>query len=109
MNILDEVDRVFVLEIDTLLKVHGGLDDSYIKEAELLYRCPGEVVISAMGMSGLIAQKIAGTMVSTGTPAVFLHPGEEVRPGAVHADALVDLDLDSRTDERLRASRPGGC
>ena len=48
---------------------------------DCLYSCGGRVVVTGMGKSGLVARKIAATLSSTGTPALFLHPAE-----AVHGD-----------------------
>jgi arabinose-5-phosphate isomerase len=104
MNMLDEMDRVFQLEIDTLVKIRAQLDDNYAKAAELLFGCQGKVVVTGMGKSGLIAQKIAATMISTGTEAAFLHPAE-----ARHGDAgvlrkgdlLLAISKSGETDELL--------
>ena len=82
MNVLSEIDRVFQLEIDTLVKVRETLNGDYSKAAQLLFNCQGKVVVSGAGKSGLIAQKVAATLVSTGTLAIFLHPGD-----ATHGDA----------------------
>jgi arabinose-5-phosphate isomerase len=89
MSMLDEIDRVFQLEIDTLTNVRNQLDQSYMKAAELLFQCPGKVIVTGMGKSGLIAQKIAATMVSTGTSAAYLHPGD-----GLHGDAGIIRDGD---------------
>ena len=89
MGMLDEIDRVFKLEIDTLINVRNQLDKSYMKAAELLFQCSGKVIVTGMGKSGLIAQKIAATMVSTGTSAAFLHPGD-----GLHGDAGIIRDGD---------------
>ena len=75
---------MFQLEIETLIKIRETLDGSYTDAVELLFACTGKVVVSGAGKSGLIAQKIAATMVSTGTPAVSLHPGD-----AMHGDVGV--------------------
>jgi arabinose-5-phosphate isomerase len=83
-KLLSDIDRVFQLEIETLIKVRESLNGSYTDAVELLFACTGKVVISGAGKSGLIAQKIAATMVSTGTPAVSLHPGD-----AMHGDVGV--------------------
>lgn len=104
MNMLDEIDRVFQLEIDTLVKTKAHLDGNYAKAAELLFDCQGKIVVTGMGKSGLIAQKIAATMVSTGTEAAFLHPAE-----ARHGDAgvlrkgdlLLAISKSGETDELL--------
>ena len=74
MSMLDEIDRVFQLEIDTLVKTRSHLDESYAKAAEQLFSCQGKIVVSGMGKSGHVGQKIAATLSSTGTPAQFVHP-----------------------------------
>jgi arabinose-5-phosphate isomerase len=89
MSVLDEIDRVFQLEIGTLVKVREGLDGAYARAADLLSRCSGKVVLTGAGKSGLIAHKIASTMVSTGTPAVFLHAGD-----GMHGDVGIILEGD---------------
>ncbi len=71
----------------------------------LLLQCRGRVVVTGMGKSGLIAQKIAATLSSTGSPALFLHPAEAVHgdigmlaPG----DVVVALSASGETEELLR-------
>ncbi len=76
MNALDEITRVFSLEIDTLAEVRDSLGPAYGEAVDLIFKCQGKVVATGMGKSGFIAQKIASTMVSTGTPAAFLHPSD---------------------------------
>ena len=98
MNIHDEIDRVFQLEIDTLVRVRDSLDGSYTRAVELLFECSGKVIVTGMGKSGLIAQKIAATMVSTGTPAIFLHTGD-----GMHGD----VGIIERGDVVLAVSKSG--
>ena len=76
MNVLKEISRVFNLEINTLAAVRDSLSQPYAEAVELLYSCLGKVVVTGVGKSGLVAQKIASTMASTGTPATFLHSGD---------------------------------
>ncbi|OHD55918.1 MAG: capsule biosynthesis protein [Spirochaetes bacterium GWF1_41_5] len=52
------------------------LDDNIVMVSGLFLKCRGKVILSGMGKAGHIAQKLAGTLSSTGTPSVFLHPGE---------------------------------
>ena len=52
------------------------LDHKFEQAVNLLYDCQGKVILAGMGKSGLIAQKIAATLTSTGTPSLFLHAGE---------------------------------
>lgn len=58
-----------------------NLDDEFIRVVDLILSCTGRVVVTGMGKSGLVGHKIAATLASTGTPSLFLHPGE-----AVHGD-----------------------
>ena len=104
MSMLDEIDRVFQLEIDTLTNVRNQLDKSYMKAAELLFQCSGKVIVTGMGKSGLIAQKIAATMVSTGTPAIFLHTGDGLHGdvGVVRKeDVVLAISKSGETEELL--------
>lgn len=104
LDILAEIDRVFELEIDTLVKARNALGESYTKAAELLFKCMGKVVVTGMGKSGLIAQKIAATMVSTGTSAVFLHPSDGLHGdvGIVHkGDVVLAISKSGETEELL--------
>ncbi len=73
MDILAEIRRVIDLEVRTInaLKQHAGA--AYEEAVRGLFACQGKVVVTGVGKSGIIAQKIAATMVSTGTPALFLH------------------------------------
>lgn len=102
--ILDEIIRVFKQEIATLAATCESLDDSYVKATQLLYECNGKVVVTGVGKSGLIGTKIAATMVSTGTPAVFMHPGDAmhgdmgiIRPG----DVVLAISKSGETEELL--------
>ena len=76
MDILAEINRVMELEARALAKLRTAVGPAYEKAVLMIYACPGKVILTGMGKSGTIAQKIASTMVSTGTPAMFLHPAE---------------------------------
>lgn len=104
MSILHEIERVFQLEIDTLVQVRDSLDCAYAKAAELLFKCAGNVVVAGVGKSGFIAQKIASTMVSTGTPAIFLHPGDGMHGdvGIIRqGDVFLAISKSGETEELL--------
>lgn len=68
----------FVLEVESqaILSLRERLGDSFLKAVDLILECRGKVVWTGIGKSGHIAQKVASTMSSTGTPAMFLHPAE---------------------------------
>jgi arabinose-5-phosphate isomerase len=68
--------RVLELEAKAITEMIAKLDVNFTKSVEIIERCKGKVVVTGMGKSGLICQKIAGTLASTGTPAIFLHAAE---------------------------------
>lgn len=104
MNVSEEIDRVFEIEIQTLQKTREGLNANYSKAVDLMFKCQGKVVVTGMGKSGLIAQKIAATMVSTGTPAAFLHSADGMH-GDVgilqEGDVTLAISKSGETDELL--------
>ena len=71
---------------------------AFHEAVDLIINCQGRVVVSGMGKSGLIGQKIAATLASTGTPSFFMHPGE-----ALHGD----LGMTRREDVFLLLSNSG--
>ncbi len=80
------------------------LDSRFSKAVELLLGCRGKVVVSGMGKSGLIGQKIAATLASTGTPAFFLHPAEGVHGDLgmlARGDVLIAISNSGETQEVL--------
>lgn len=64
------------LEADALSSLSNRIDGDFEMACRLMLDCPGRVVVSGMGKSGLIGRKIAATLASTGTPAFFVHPAE---------------------------------
>lgn len=68
--------RTFNNQIDALNVLKKKLDSSFSESCKILLACKGKVVVSGMGKSGHIANKIAATLASTGTPAFFMHPAE---------------------------------
>src|SRR5215472_4435292 len=62
-------------------RLRGPMASTFARAVDLLFRSKGRVVVSGMGKSGIVGRKIAATLSSTGTPALFLHPAE-----AVHGD-----------------------
>src|SRR5262245_64601385 len=95
---LDVGRRVLEIEARAVQALHQRLDGGFSEALDLLYRCKGKVVVSGMGKSGLIGQKIAATMASTGTPSFFLHPAE-----GLHGD----LGMLARHDVSIAISNSG--
>ena len=82
--------EVLEIESQAIRDLLPQLDGAFDRAVEMLRDCRGRVVCTGMGKSGLVMQKVAATLSSTGTPALFLHPAE-----AIHGDLgmLVDGDL----------------
>lgn len=82
--------RVLDIEQQAITQLHQYLDANFVRACELIMHCKGKVVVTGMGKSGHIANKIAATLASTGSPAFYMHPGE-----ASHGDLgmLRDSDL----------------
>ena len=74
--ILDLAKQVLSIEASAILALTPKLDQSFICAVNLILNCKGRVVVTGMGKSGHIGNKIAATLASTGTPAFFVHPGE---------------------------------
>lgn len=75
-KIIDRALSVLEIESRAILSLKSRINHNFVSAALQLLRCLGRVVVSGMGKSGHVAKKIAATMASTGTPALFLHPGE---------------------------------
>ena len=91
MKILERAAQVLQEESKAVLDLIETLDHRFEAAVELILASKGRVVCTGMGKSGHIARKISATLASTGTPALFLHPGEGVHGdlGMVTSDDVV--------------------
>ncbi|MFA6091815.1 MAG: KpsF/GutQ family sugar-phosphate isomerase [Elusimicrobiota bacterium] len=80
-RILGHIREVLDMEARAIHTVKDRTDRSYVRAVRLLSACKGKVLVTGIGKSGLIAQKIAATLASTGTPALYLHPAEALHGG----------------------------
>ena len=97
--------RVLETEAAAILALVDRLDERFDCAVQLLRQCKGRVILTGMGKSGIICRKIAATLTSTGTPALFLHPAEAVHGdlGVIQSDdVVVALSYSGETDELLR-------
>jgi arabinose-5-phosphate isomerase len=85
-------------EAEALRDIADSLDESFSRAVQLIYAVRGRVLVTGLGKSGLIGRKVAATLTSTGTPALFVHPVE-----ALHGD----LGIASSDDLLLAISRSG--
>jgi arabinose-5-phosphate isomerase len=99
---LDAGRRVLGIEARAVQALVQRLDGGFTQAVDLLYQCKGKVVVSGMGKSGLIGQKIAATMASTGTPSFFLHPAEGLHGDLgmlARGDVLIAISNSGETQE----------
>lgn len=102
---VEQAREVFRQQAAAIAAMAQRIDDSFGRAVQLLHATPGHVVICGMGKSGLIGQKIAATLASTGTPSFFVHPAE-----AYHGDlgmitaqnTVVLLSYSGETEEVVR-------
>lgn len=80
-QILDSAKRTIAMELEAVANLHTLIDQDFAKAVSCIYNAKGRVIISGVGKSAIIAQKIVATLNSTGTPAVFMHAAD-----AIHGD-----------------------
>jgi arabinose-5-phosphate isomerase len=103
--ILAEAKRVIRVEAEALLSLEASIDGEFQRAVEMILAASGRVVVTGMGKSGLIGQKIASTMASTGTPAFFLHPAEGIHGDLgmiMRGDVVIAISNSGETDEVVR-------
>ncbi len=102
---VDVARRVLEIESEAIRGLQDQLDESFNKAVQLLTETEGRVVCTGMGKSGIIMKKLAATLSSTGTPALFLHPAEAIHGDLgmlVNGDTVVAASYSGSTEELLR-------
>ncbi len=97
--------RVLQIESDAVGALADRLDESFDEAVAILTACKGRIVVTGMGKSGIICQKLAATFSSTGCPAYFMHPAEAVHGDLgmiVSGDVLLALSNSGETEEIVR-------
>jgi arabinose-5-phosphate isomerase len=96
--------RVLQTEAAAILSLVDRIDERFEKAVRILAECRGRVIVTGTGKSGIICRKIAATLSSTGTPAIFLHPADAPHGdfGVLQADdVVIALSNSGETDELL--------
>jgi len=86
-------------------RIAGEMAGQFNRGVEILFACGGRVVVTGMGKSGLVARKIAATLSSTGTPALFMHPVEALHGDLgmlARGDVVMALSASGETEEILQ-------
>jgi len=97
--------KVLQTEAAAILALVPRIDERFDRAVEMLHQCRGRVITTGIGKSGIICQKIAATLSSTGTAALFLHPAEAIHGdlGVVQADdVVIAISYSGETEEILR-------
>jgi len=104
-NIGENVVRIEAEALRALAdRIGGPMAAAFARAVDLMFCCAGRVVVTGMGKSGLIARKIAATLSSTGTPALYLHPVEALHGDlgmVVRGDVVLALSASGETEEIL--------
>ena len=102
-NYFADVRELLKVESDAIAQTAKRLDPTQVEKViELLANCSGKVVVLGVGKSGIIAQKIAATMTSSGTAALYLHPSDALHGGlgiVQEGDVVILLSNSGETDE----------
>ena len=102
MSSLARAKEVLQIEAEGITAVIDQLDADFDTAIELILACPTRLIITGIGKSGIIGQKIAATLNSTGTPSIFLHPVEAMHGdlGIVHpSDVVLAISYSGETSE----------
>lgn len=101
--------RVLRIEAEAIAGLLERLDERFDRAVELLLGCSGRVVVTGMGKSGLIGRKIAATLASTGTPAIFLHAAEALHGDLgvlLRGDVLLAISYSGESEEIVALLEP---
>ena len=101
--ILERARRIFEIESEAVLKLRERLNEDFVRAVNLILECRGKVIVTGIGKSGLVSQKMASTFACSGTPAFFLHPAEGLHGdiGMIARDDIVIAVSNSGETEEL--------
>ncbi len=101
---ISQAKKVLKIEAEAVSALESIIDDNFYVICELLKQCTGRIVITGMGKSGHIGNKIAATLASTGTPSFFMHPAEASHGDLgmiTSSDVVLALSNSGETDELI--------
>ena len=103
-ELIQSAKEVFDIEANSIRRLKERQGQEFVEAINILYGSKGKVVVTGMGKSGLIGRKIAATLCSTGTPAVFLHPAESTHGDSgiiTRDDVVIGISNSGETGELL--------
>ena len=104
MNVLDRMRQIIAAEAAALSAIE--ITDAFEQALDAMFTCQGKIVCTGMGKAGLVARKLAVTMASTGTPSIYLHPGEAAHGDLgmiAEGDCIVAFSTSGKTREVIEA------
>ncbi|HEX2227503.1 MAG TPA: KpsF/GutQ family sugar-phosphate isomerase [Candidatus Binatia bacterium] len=104
-DVLQRAQEVLRIEAKGISTIGERLGAEFLRAIDLLHCCPGKVVVTGMGKSGIICRKIAATLASTGTPSFFLHAGEGIHGDlgmVMKGDVVIAVSNSGETEEILK-------
>jgi len=102
---IEQAKRVLKIEAQAIEALIDRIDERFERAVDMIMCCKGRVVVTGMGKSGHIGNKIAATLASTGTPALFLHPAEGIHGDlgmVTRGDVVIAISNSGETDELSR-------
>ncbi|MBE7414282.1 MAG: KpsF/GutQ family sugar-phosphate isomerase [Deltaproteobacteria bacterium] len=102
---IETAKRVLAIEAEAVRALIERLDADFARAVDIICAASGKVVVCGMGKSGIIGQKIASTLASTGTPSFFLHPAEGVHGDLgmlMKTDVLIAISNSGETEELIK-------
>ncbi|MCF7912586.1 MAG: KpsF/GutQ family sugar-phosphate isomerase [Candidatus Cloacimonetes bacterium] len=105
MDILETIRQELRREAQSIEAAAQKVSESAAQAVELIYNCPGKIVVTGMGKTGIIGRKIAATLASTGTTAIYLHPAEGIHGdlGMVQTgDVVIAISYSGNTSEVIQ-------
>jgi len=103
-KIKKQAKDVLDIESEAILNLKESINGQFVEIVKEILNCPGRVIMTGMGKSGLIAKKLAATLASTGTPSFFLHPAEAIHGDlgmVTNDDIVITLSNSGETNEVL--------
>lgn len=107
-RIIEHGREVVRIEAAALAALTDRINGDFARAVKMIFECSGRVIVTGIGKSGLIARKIVATMNSTGTPAIYLHPGDAIHGdlGMVRSEDVVLLISKSGNTDELKQILP---
>jgi arabinose-5-phosphate isomerase len=108
INVIKRAREVLDIEAQAVRLLKSRLDKGFVRAVDIILKNKGRVVVSGMGKTGIIAQKLSATLASTGTPSLFLHTAEAIHGdlGKVTAEDVIIILSNSGSTEEMKQLLP---